>query len=92
MDVTVKHDEERHRFVAETSGACAYLEYAEEGDARLVFRHTYVPKALRGEGIGGQIVAAGLRYARDHGRKVVAACPFVRTFVDRNPAYADVLV
>jgi predicted GNAT family acetyltransferase len=53
---------------------------------------TYVPPAGRGQGVAGALVQTALRYARDEDYAVVPSCWYVRTWVDRNPAYAGLLV
>lgn len=71
----------RHRAIAA---------YQREGDA-IVFTHTAVPPAIEGRGVGTRLIRGALDLVRDQGLRVVPQCPFVRAFVDRHPAYRDLL-
>ena len=53
--------------------------------------HTEVPKRLEGRGIGSQLVAGALDIARAQGLTVVPRCSFVKAYIKRHPAYADLL-
>jgi predicted GNAT family acetyltransferase len=60
-------------------------------DGVITFTHTEVPAALRGRGIGSQMMHGVLQSVRAQGLKVVPRCPFVGHFIDRHPQYADLL-
>ena len=60
-------------------------------DGVMTFTHTEVPAALRGRGIGSQMMHAVLQNVRAQGLKVVPRCPFVADFIDRHPQHADLL-
>lgn len=83
-DLVVRHDEERHKFVVELEGREAYLRYIRAGDRTLDYSHTFVPPEYRGRGIGTQIVASALDYARERQFHVIPTCPFVRWVKDRH--------
>ena len=55
-----------------------------------VITHTEVEEILEGKGIGRQLVAAAVDYARKHSYKIKAICPFAKKVLDRSPEYADV--
>lgn len=53
--------------------------------------HTFVDPELRGAGIAQKLVDAAVAWAREHQRRIVPICPFVKTVFNRSPAkYADV--
>jgi predicted GNAT family acetyltransferase len=53
--------------------------------------HTFVEPALRGAGIAQQLLDDAVAWAREHQRRIVPICPFVKTVFSRSPAkYADV--
>ena len=85
------HDPGRQRFVWAADGAPpAFLSYTFAGD-RVIFEHTFVPDALRGQGLAAQLVRAALTEARRVGWKVVPACSYVASFIKRHPEFADVI-
>lgn len=96
MAATTRHDPDRQRFLIETEGGEARLDYAPAGDGpagerTLDYRHTFVPESLRGQGIGARLVTDALDWARENGYGVIPSCPFVRRIVDRHPEYADLI-
>ena len=50
-----------------------------------------MPPELGGKGVGSSLVRGALDQVRTHGQKVVAQCPFVKAWIGKNPAYADLL-
>jgi predicted GNAT family acetyltransferase len=88
---TVRDDRAHGRFVFQNDGAVAELVY--EVDAtRLFLLHTEVPEALRGQGVGGQLVTAAVGRALDDGLTVVPWCPYARRWLGRHPDVADNVV
>lgn len=84
---TVQHNQEQNRFELDLDGdQPAHTDYRREGDT-LVFHHTYVPVAERGQGHAATVVRAGLDYARDNKLKVEPRCSYVAGFIERNPEY-----
>ena len=80
------------RYELAIEGAVAHLDYVDRDQGRRrILVHTEVPAELRGHGAGAQLVKAALDDARTHGRRVVATCPFVRSYIDRHGEYADLL-
>ena len=86
----VRDNPERQRFELETSAGVAIAEYRRDGDILTIF-HTEVPPALRGRGIGDQLVRGVLDDMRHRHLKVVPRCWFVRGFIDNNPEYSDLV-
>lgn len=89
---TVHHDPSAQKFSITTEDGESYLSYRPAGDDTLDFRSTFTSPSLRGRGLAGQVVAAGLEHAREKGLKVIPSCPFVGSYVDEHPQYADLLV
>ena len=77
-------------FTLEVDGEVAVAAYQRE-DNVIIFTHTLVPPAIEGHGVGSRLVRGALDLARDQGLKVVPQCPFVRAFIERHPAYRDLL-
>ena len=76
----VIHAPDRSRFEA----GAAYLSYARTGD-RFDIQHTIVPKDMEGEGVGGELVRAAVKYARDEGLELIVTCPFARRYLAKHP-------
>lgn len=84
----VVHVPERSRFEVREGDDVAVLTYEledEGGQRRVVFLHTVVPDAMGGQGVGGRLAETGVAWAREEGRTVVPQCPFVKSWLDKNP-------
>ena len=90
ISALVRDVPEHQRFEMETEGGVAFARYRRDG-TMLTILHTEVPRALEGRGLGSQLVTGMLDLARARGDKVVPLCGFVRAFIARHPAYADLL-
>jgi uncharacterized protein len=67
-----------------------FVTYQKSGD-QIVFTHTLVEPAFEGKGVGGRLAKAALDDVRQHGHTVIAQCPFIAEYIERHPAYADLL-
>jgi uncharacterized protein len=83
--VTVEHDPEHSRFVVRLPGGEAELLYAPFGDDVLDLQHTEVPPSGQGKGVADALIRAALAYAREHGMRVMATCPYVQSWLRRHP-------
>jgi uncharacterized protein len=88
MSNNVRDNAERHRFELDADGHIAFSNY-KLSDGVLTILHTEVPKELEGRGIGSALVRGVLDLARVQDLKVNAVCPFVKTYLERHPEYAD---
>lgn len=88
--IPVRHNAAEHRFESEVDGHLSVAEYANQEGA-MVFTHTFVPSELRGRGLAEALVRAGLDYAREQKARVVPACSYVATFIQRYPEYQELL-
>lgn len=77
-------------FHAHVAGERGVLEYSLSA-GRMEIAHTFVPTALRGQGIAGLLVRAALDHARAEGLSVVPGCPYAAGWIQRHPAYADLV-
>ena len=57
----------------------------------LALVHTKVEPAFEGRGLGGKLVAGALDDVRRRGLLIVPLCPFVRSYLERHPADADLI-
>ncbi len=83
----VRHNTAASCYEIEIGGHLAVAEYVLEGDGRMVFTHTFVPAELRGRGLAEKLVRRALADARVQGRRVVPACSYVATFIERNAEF-----
>lgn len=88
--MNVLHDAAGQRFVA-ADDPRVELTYARGSDGALHYHHTFVPPELRGAGRAAALTEHALRYARDHGLKVVPSCPYVASYIRRHPEYRDLV-
>ncbi|MGD1011319.1 MAG: GNAT family N-acetyltransferase [Acidimicrobiales bacterium] len=72
------------RFEAETEAGLAYLDYKRRG-RQLILVHTHVPDALRGMGIGGELVRASIDAAQSGDLSVLPQCSFARSWLATHP-------
>jgi predicted GNAT family acetyltransferase len=91
VSVLVEDNPARRRFEILVDGSLAgFASYELRQDA-VVFIHTEVDAARQRQGIGSHLAQAALEQVRERGERVVARCPFIATYIERNPHYADLL-
>ena len=73
-----------HRLEIEVGGSVAYAEY-QLAPGTITFTHTLVPEALRGRGIGTELVEAGIALAKERALKLVPVCPFFVAYLRSHP-------
>lgn len=88
--LTVRDNPSRGRYEAtDESGVVAgFAEYSRR-DGEIVFTHTEVDDAFEGNGVGSTLVRAALDEVRTTDQRVVATCPFVRSWIHKHPDYQD---
>ncbi len=74
----------------ELVGRATYEAGGADGEV-LVFPHTVIDPAHRGQGLGARLVKGALDDVRMSGRRVVPRCWYVAAFIDEHPDYADLL-
>ncbi|QGU05278.1 GNAT family N-acetyltransferase [Corynebacterium comes] len=63
-----------------TAGHTAYVDCAENR----IFHHTEIDEEFGGRGLAGQLVEAALRESTDAGMTIVAVCPYVLRWLQKN--------
>ena len=86
----VINNKAHHRFELELEGHLATEHYKLEGNV-ITFEHTDVPKELGGRGVGSILVQGALDQVRASGLMVIPQCPFVKAWIEKNPAYQDLV-
>lgn len=88
---TIVDDAAAHRFEVRVDGALAgYAEYRRRGGA-VAFTHTVVDEAFGGRGLGSALARGALDAVRAEGSAVLPFCPFIRSWIQRHPEYADLM-
>lgn len=90
----IKHIEKggRGAFIVrdEAGKRVAEMTYTTVGTSGFIIDHTDVDDALRGQHIGEDMLAEGVKYARDKRLKIYATCPFALAKLNETPEYSDV--
>lgn len=91
MDIDIKHDEVNKRFYVEINGNTSELTYKKVDDKTLDYHHTFVPEALRNQGLAAKITKYALAYARNNHYYVIPSCPYVKAYIEQHPDYANLV-
>jgi uncharacterized protein len=86
----IVNNKARERYELAVEGHIAATYYKVEGKI-ITFVHTEVPPELGGKGIGSKLIRGALDQVRADGFKVIAQCPFVKAFIEKNADYQDLL-
>lgn len=91
MNVEVRDAPDRERYEAMVDGTLAgFAEYRDYRGTR-VFTHTEVFPAFEGRGVGRALARGALDDVRASGGSLVAQCPFIRSYIEQQPEYADLV-
>lgn len=77
----IEHQAEQQRFVLNKDGHECVLEYLVTG-SDIDFTRTYVPFALRGQGLAEELVKAGLAWADQQQYHKQASCWYVQRYLE----------
>jgi predicted GNAT family acetyltransferase len=66
------------------------MTYSRGNPTLVIVDHTDVMPGFEGRGVGKQLVAAAVAWARESGQKIMPLCPFARATFERTKEYADV--
>ena len=90
MPLSVENQPDRSRYALLQDGeVIGVAEYRFDGDA-IVFTHTEVDPDKRERGMASTLVRTALDDVRDGpDRRVIASCPYVRSWLSAHPDYAD---
>lgn len=90
MDEVI-HDEKQSRFYIKSDGKESYLRYEHLNKSLINIITTYVPNDLRGKGIASKLAKEALEYAKTNNLKVIPQCSFIRTYLERNKEYQELV-
>lgn len=90
MNNRVRDDAARRRYELEVGGALAFIDYRRDG--RIVtMTYAEVPVAVRGGGVGSELVKGALTLVRERGERVIPLCSFVAHYMRRHPEAHDLV-
>jgi len=93
VDINHAHTERGGRFyVGQQDHPTAELVYRMAGSHKMIIDHTEVDAVHEGHGVGRQLVAEAVKYAREHDIRILPICPFARSVMERTKEYSDVLI
>jgi predicted GNAT family acetyltransferase len=82
---TVTRNEEAGRYEIRVEGAIAgFTEIEPDGSGRVVFPHTEIDPAYKGQALGSILVREALSDAARRGETIVPLCSFVRKYLREN--------
>jgi predicted GNAT family acetyltransferase len=67
-----------------------FADYRRRGST-ISFTHTVIDPSFEGRGLGSILARGALDAARDAGMAVLPFCPFIRRYIQRHPAYLDLV-
>ena len=88
---TVQRNDERSRYELLVDDEVVGIADFRDADEVLVFPHTEISPALRGQGLGAALVRGALDDVRAQAKSVVPQCWYVRQFIAEHPDYADLV-
>ena len=92
MKIQRKETEDKGKFyIDENDRQIALMTYKKSGEDKITIDHTEVDSNFRGEGLGEDLVEAGVKFARENDLKIIPLCPFAKKVIDETPEFQDVL-
>jgi uncharacterized protein len=89
MSLTVENQPDQSRYALLRGGEVIGVAEYDLRDDAIVFTHTEVDPEKRERGMGSQLVKAALDDVRENSsRRVIASCPYVRSWLSEHPDYA----
>ena len=84
----VIHNEAEERFETWIDGQLSKLDYMKDKNT-IVITHVGVHPEHRGQGVAGKLTQVALEYAKEKSFRVIPMCPYVATYIRRNPQYEE---
>jgi predicted GNAT family acetyltransferase len=84
----VIHNEAEDRFETWIDGQLSKLDYMQDGNT-IVMTHVGVHPEHRGQGVAGRLTEVALEYAKEKSFRVIPMCPYIATYIRRNPQYEE---
>lgn len=90
MTLSVENQPDQSRYALLQDGEVIGIAEYELRDDAIDFTHTEVDEEKREKGMASTLVQTALDDVRDHSeRRVIASCPYVRSWLSEHPDYAE---
>lgn len=90
MTLSVENQPDRSRYALLQDGEVIGVAEYDLSDDAVDFTHTEVDEAKREKGMASTLVQSALDDVREQStRRVIASCPYVRSWLSAHPDYAD---
>ena len=91
IEITYSESDTKGRYGARPEGAKAEAELptSKVSDSLIIVDHTFVPDALRGQGLAGALATRVIADARHRGQRIVPLCPFLRSYAAKHREELD---
>jgi uncharacterized protein len=89
--IEVKNNLDEHRFEIWVGDELAGFTVYARRSGLIDFLHTEIDRGFRGRGLGHQLIATALSFARENSLAVRPFCPYVRAFIAENPGFLDLV-
>jgi predicted GNAT family acetyltransferase len=90
-DPEVVDNLEASRFEVVVDGEVAGFAEYRRTKSSVAFTHTVIDPAYEGRGLGSVLARSALDATREAGFAVLPFCPFIRGYIQRHPAYLDLV-
>jgi predicted GNAT family acetyltransferase len=80
-----------HRYEVTVDDTVAGFAEYRQTDRAVAFTHTVIDPGFEGRGLGSVLAQGALDATRKGGRAVLPFCPFIRGYIQRHPAYLDLV-
>ena len=91
MDIEFADAPDRHRYELRSGEELVGFLHYRLRDGVMTMVHTEVGEAYSGHGHAGTLARSALDDARSRGLSVVPSCPYVASYIDKHPEYADLV-
>ena len=78
-------------YIGEVSEPLAAMSFTRVGPSIMIINHTEVDDSLRGQGVGRQLLAKVIDYARERSIRIIPLCPYAKSVFDKDESIRDVL-
>jgi uncharacterized protein len=91
VTVRVSDNTGRQRYEAFIDGVLAGFVTYELSPGGIVFLHTETEPPFEGRGVASRLAETALDDARARGLRVTPRCPFIVSYIERHPGYAELV-